>query len=57
MLECVGGTSTSASKSNSGSHRSSHQHLNYQTPASALYAATEDPRVQAASAGRYGNDI
>ncbi|KAK4591815.1 hypothetical protein RGQ29_016316 [Quercus rubra] len=49
-----GGTSTSASKSNSGSQRSSHQHLNYQTPASALYAATEDPRVQAASAGRYG---
>ncbi|KAF3969101.1 hypothetical protein CMV_007074 [Castanea mollissima] len=48
-----GGTSTSASKSNSGSQRSSHQHLNYQTPASALYAATEDPRVQAA-AGRYG---
>nr|POE46482.1 surp and g-patch domain-containing protein 1-like protein [Quercus suber] len=49
-----GGTSTSASKSNSGSQRSSHQHLNYQTPASALYAATEDPRVQTASAGRYG---
>ncbi|KAL4601172.1 hypothetical protein ACJW31_11G181300 [Castanea mollissima] len=48
-----GGTSTSASKSNSGSQRSSHQHLNYQTPASALYAATEDPRVQTA-AGRYG---
>ncbi|XP_030963023.1 SURP and G-patch domain-containing protein 1-like protein [Quercus lobata] len=49
-----GGTSTSASKSNSGSQRSSHQHSNYQTPASALYAATEDPRVQTASAGRYG---
>ncbi|KAE8038205.1 hypothetical protein FH972_010737 [Carpinus fangiana] len=48
-----GGTSTSASKSTSGSQRSLQQH-NYQTPAAALYEATEDPRVQTTSAGRSG---
>ena len=55
-LECVGGTSTSASKSTSGSQRSLQQH-NYQTPAAALYEATEDPRVQTTSAGRSGKIV
>ncbi|XP_040994213.1 SURP and G-patch domain-containing protein 1-like protein isoform X2 [Juglans microcarpa x Juglans regia] len=44
-----GGTSTSASRSTSVSQRSLQRH--YQTPASALYDATEDLRVQT-SAGR-----
>ncbi|KAB1224804.1 SURP and G-patch domain-containing protein 1-like protein [Morella rubra] len=41
--------SSSASKSTSGSQRSFQQH--YQTPASALYDATEDQRVQTSAGG------
>ena len=61
-LYCIGGTSTSAPKSTSGSQRSVQQRSNYQIPTSALYEATEDTRasgssVQAALAGRAGYGI
>ncbi|KAL6129788.1 hypothetical protein ACLB2K_073137 [Fragaria x ananassa] len=48
-----GGSSMSASKSTSGSQRSTVKHPSYQTPASALYEATEDP-TYGTSFGRTG---
>ncbi|KAM5552247.1 hypothetical protein ABKV19_026885 [Rosa sericea] len=48
-----GGSSMSASKSTSGSQRSTLKHPSYQTPASALYEASEDP-TYGTSLGRTG---
>ncbi|XP_012065529.1 SURP and G-patch domain-containing protein 1-like protein isoform X2 [Jatropha curcas] len=58
-ISTSGTTSTSASKSTSGSHRSHQQQPNYQIPASALYEATDEQgdsmvSVQTESAGRAG---
>ena len=55
-LYFVGGTNTSASKSTNGSQRSFQQHSNYQTPASALYEASESSSgLPTSSAGKTGN--
>ncbi|KAF4366802.1 hypothetical protein F8388_014230 [Cannabis sativa] len=51
-----GGTSTSSSKSSNGSQRSFQQHSNYQTPASALYDASESSSAfSTSSAGKAGD--
>jgi len=55
MSVCIGGTSTSASKS-TGSYQSlQQQHSNYQIPASALYDDAEEPKgSMSTSSGRTG---
>lgn len=53
---CIGGTSTSASKSTGGSQSSQKQRTNYQIPASALYEAAEELKGSlSTSSGRAGN--
>jgi splicing factor 4 len=56
MSVCIGGTSTSASKS-TGSYQSlQQQHSNYQIPASALYDDAEELKgSMSTSSGRTGN--
>lgn len=56
MSVCIGGTSTSASKSTGSYQRSQQQHSNYQIPASALYDDAEEPKgSMSTSSGKAGN--